>query len=116
MARKRVSSDPPLERAKLGSVHEINTEIRKLYRRFANGQISEAALKARVATLAALRAGMADPVEPVDDGPGIETVNIISIPTQLERGRRLRLHGSHADRACAPLARAFAPGLYRAPA
>ena len=59
MPRKRTSTAPPMERAKLRTVEEINREIRKLYRRFANKELSATDLKSRVAALTALRSGMA---------------------------------------------------------
>jgi hypothetical protein len=83
MPRKRTSMQPLRERARLGTTAEINFEIKKLYRRFANGQIAADKLKNRVATLTALRAGMADPIEQPNNDPivpGIEQLTIIGIP------------------------------------
>ena len=84
MPRKRTSTTPPMERAKLRTVEEINLEIRKLYRRFANKELSATDLKSRVAALTALRSGMAAPIEQPDPGadfrPGIEQFSIVGIP------------------------------------
>ena len=73
------SSEPKLERAKLDTPDLVNRELRRLYRRFSNKQISAADLKARVAALGAIRDGMADPVENTGDfEPAI--FNILSVP------------------------------------
>ena len=84
MPRQRTSTEPPKERAKLRTTEEINLEIRKLYRRFANKQLSAADLKSRVAALTALRSGMAAPIEQPDPAadfrPGIEQFSIVGIP------------------------------------
>ena len=81
MARPRDPNKTYMERAKLRTVNEINIEIRRLYRRQSNKQISPAEVKARVGTLTALRAGMADPVEQPELSCvlGIN-INVVEIP------------------------------------
>ena len=83
MPRKRTSSEPPKERAKLDSAEQVNNEVKRLYRRFSNKQISASELKSRVAALQVLRAGLSDPVE-IDPaaGPFVDTINIIAIPAE----------------------------------
>src|SRR4051794_27580391 len=82
MPSQRTSLAPPKERARLDTAAQVQHELKRLYRRFSNGQLSADALKTRVAALSALRAGMSDPVAPSEDGLrfGIETLNLVSIP------------------------------------
>ena len=63
MPRKRTSTVPPKERAKIDTPEDINRELKKLYRLHANKQITATELKSRRETLVALRAGMPDPIE-----------------------------------------------------
>ena len=80
MPRKRDPTKPIKERAKLNTVEEVNFEIRKLYRRYSNGEITSAVLSRRVATLVALRSGLPETIE----RPKAPELPIINIHTAAE--------------------------------
>jgi hypothetical protein len=76
----RNSTGRTKERAKLNTVDQVNFEIRKLYRRFSNGEINSAALNRRIATLVALRSGLPETIE----RPKAPELPIINIRTAAE--------------------------------
>jgi hypothetical protein len=63
MPRKRSSTAPPYERAKIDTPAEINHELKKAYRAYRNKKITSADLKTQRDTLVALRAGLPNQVE-----------------------------------------------------
>src|SRR6478735_5029280 len=71
MPRKRTSTAPRYERAKLNTPEQINFELKKAYRAYRNKTITAADLKNQRETLVALRNGLPDPIE----RPGVNARN-----------------------------------------
>ena len=69
----------PEKRAKLRTVDEINDEMRRNYRLSVNKKITLNEAKNRNASLALLRNGMSDPVDPAQYTP--PDINVLSVPS-----------------------------------